>query len=143
MKKLLLVLIAIILVPVAWRLRLHESVQALVRPAPPPPPPIQFDNGSVRDSTQTVRVPAGELPTPDGKPRKCQRGAEVVYTQLVCPAGFREAAMGQGTVNVVAGDAPRKAGPGHPPLQTGLPSARGPADGKPSLQDQMIERATR
>jgi hypothetical protein len=141
MKKLLLVLIALILVPVAWRLRHHESVQALVRPAPPPPPPIQFDNGSVRDSTQTVRVPAADLPTPDGKPRRCQRGTEVIYTQTACPAGAREVAMDKGTVNVVAAETPRKPpqGPQLPPL----PSARAPADGKPSLQDQMMERATR
>lgn len=65
---------------------------------------IVFDNGSVRDRFD---APAASQPneiavlSPPGALRKCVRGDRVAYSNLACPAGFREHAVSAEPVPVV------------------------------------------
>ena len=71
--------------------------------SPDKPREIVFDNGSVRDAP----APAASSPSrtaalsPPGVMRKCVRGDRVTYSNLTCPAGFRERPISQEGVTVV------------------------------------------
>ena len=56
--------------------------------ATPTPKPIVFDNGTVRQYEPT---PPPAVPSlPNGVLRKCVRGGETTYTNVSCPAGYKE-----------------------------------------------------
>ena len=86
--------------------KLHRSgaLQSWLNPAQSASKPIVFDNGSVRDQLYS---PAASQPkqtaalSPPGALRKCVRGDRVTYSNLTCPAGFREQAVSAEPVSVV------------------------------------------
>jgi hypothetical protein len=110
--------VAILLVASAgWHYR--ESFAALSRSAPPPKP-IVFDNGTVRQ--YQVADPASQAvaePLPDGVMRKCVRRGETTYTNVSCPAGFKEKPVDGSRMTVVSGgDTPRPAAAAPSPAAT-------------------------
>jgi hypothetical protein len=108
-----------------------------------PPRPIVFDNGSVRDLPASAPVPPARprvVQSPPGQLRKCvQTGGGVVYSNLACPPGAKEAGVRTDGVNVVSSGLPeRPATPapgGTRPLQPGETL-------KQRATEQAIERAT-
>ena len=119
--------------------------------ADPKPREIVFDNGSVRD----LAAPAASAPptkltelSPPGVMRKCVRGDRVTYSNLTCPAGFRERPIKAEAVTVVpAVRAPATPSAAAPPGQAPGPdnprSLRDALDLKPDeqLRQRMIDRA--
>jgi len=125
-----LALLALLALAVTWRVAQSDWARQLGQPAARPAAPIVFDNGTVRqyDSPASVAARSKGQPMPLGTLRKCQRGAEVTYTNSFCPAGTRELSVGKGTVNVVESA----------PLATAKPP---PATAAPSLRERAVERA--
>ena len=106
------------------------------------PKPFVFDNGTLRE------IPARTAPDlPISAPnlakavRKCQRGAEVVYTDNPCQPGFSDQPIRNGSMTVV--EASRQANP----LNEASPASRRPAlrglvheSGADSLNQKRVER---
>ncbi len=94
-----------VLLSVGFSLWRGGSFRAWLTTTPDKPPEIVFDNGSVRD----VPAPAASAVqrtaalSPPGVMRKCVRGDRVTYSNLTCPAGFRERPVSQEGVTVVPG----------------------------------------
>jgi hypothetical protein len=131
LKRLVIGFALVFLAALAWRLRLLDVLTGLAAPPRPAPVQIKFDNGSVRDTTPTVKVDPKSLPAPIGVLRKCLHGQQVSYTNSFCPPGTREAPLSKGTVNVVAGGVEAK-----PPAGGG--GQPGPLE--PTAQEKLIER---
>jgi hypothetical protein len=121
----------VILLAITWRVAQSDWARGLGQPPGKPAAPIQFDNGSVRqyDSPASVAARSKGQPLPLGTLRKCQRGAEISYTNSFCPPGTREIKLDKGTVSVI------EAGPAAAPP----PAAAAPA--RPTLRERAIERA--
>jgi hypothetical protein len=121
----------LILLAVTWRVAQSDWARGLGQPQAKPAAPIQFDNGTVRqyDSAASVAARNKGQPLPLGTLRKCQRGAEISYTNSFCPPGTRELKLDKGTVNVI------EAAPVAPPP----PAAAAPAG--PTLRERAVERA--
>lgn len=121
---------------VLWRNWQSETVQSIVRPAASTKlPKIQFDNGSVREFP--VKPPnTKDTPPPLGSLRKCQKGAEISYTNELCPHGTREVKMNNGTVSVVEMPKPAPA-----PANGAKKPDGSPDKDEPSIRDKMIDRA--
>lgn len=136
----------LIALSVAWGKR--QSLQALWAPPPAPAQPIQFDNGTVRDmggaSDAAPSAAAAQPQFAPGAMRKCYKGQQVTYTNVVCPAGFKEAPVAGPPVNVVPGlaaarkpaDAPPAAGRGRASLHDTLDLSQ-----DDRLRERMMERA--
>jgi len=93
----------------AWRFRHSAVVGDLIGSGPGPAVKITFDNGTVRDMTPAsdARAAAAEVPRPPGGLRKCVGPDKTIYTELSCPYGSKEQAIGgKGTFTVVPGQAP-------------------------------------
>lgn len=98
-------------------------------PAPVTKPrPIVFDNGSVRDlpASAPAALPRPRAAqSPPGRLRKClQAGGSVVYSNLACPPGSKEAEVRTDGVNVLPSGLPPRAAAdaatgGRRPLQPG------------------------
>jgi hypothetical protein len=126
---------------------LHRSgaIQSWLNPTQGTSKPIVFDNGSVRDQ---LYAPAASQPkqtavlSPPGALRKCVRGDRVTYSNLTCPAGFREQAVSAEPVTVVPAIKPPKsettanAGGKHKALQEALDLKR-----DEQLRQRMIQSA--
>jgi hypothetical protein len=93
LKRLVIGFALVFLAALAWRLRLLDVLTGLASPARPAPVQIKFDNGSVRDTTPTVKVDPKSLPAPIGVLRKCLHGQQVSYTNSFCPPGTHEAPL--------------------------------------------------
>ena len=105
-------LILLLLLSIGWNLSKSNAVQAWLHPPDRRPATITFDNGTVRQ-TEPASGPVvlGEPILAPGGMRKCKKGKTTVYTDRSCPPGTQEAAITNGTVNVVAGQAvPKPAG---------------------------------
>jgi hypothetical protein len=122
--------------------------------ADPKPREIVFDNGSVRDlaapAAPGASAPATKLTelSPPGVMRKCVRGDRVTYSNLTCPAGFRERPIKAEPVTVVPAvrvpaTPPAAAPPGQAPGPNNPRSLRDALDLKPDeqLRQRMIDRA--
>ena len=117
----------------------------------PKPREIVFDNGSVRDLTApAASAPAAKVNelSPPGVMRKCVRGDQISYSNLTCPAGFRERPIKAEPVTVVpAVRVPATPAAAAPPGQSPGPnnprSLRDALDLKPDeqLRQRMIDRA--
>ncbi len=118
------------------------------------PSAIVFDNGSVRDlaapAAPGASAPATKVTelSPPGAIRKCVRGDRVTYSNLTCPAGFRERPIKAEPVTVVPAvrlpaTPPAAALPGQAPGQNNPRSLRDVLDLKPDeqLRQRMIDRA--
>lgn len=113
-----------------------KNIAGWLSPAPVEKPrPIVFDNGSVRDlpaSVPAVPLKPRVVQSPPGKLRKClQPDGGVVYSNLTCPPGAKEAAVRSDGVNVVSSGLPKTPpADGTRPLQPGE-----------TLQQRALERA--
>lgn len=107
-----LVALAAVVLSVAFSVWRSGVVRGWLTTTPDSPPKIVFDNGSVRDAP----MPAASEPpktaalSPPGVLRKCVRGDRVTYSNLTCPAGFRERPVSQDGVTVLPSQGPA-AGP--------------------------------
>lgn len=135
---LLAALVALVLLPMGWRIVQFAPWAAWTRPAPPPKA-ISFDNGTVR-APPPAAVAADRAVQPGLK--KCFRGEQVLYTDGPCPAGTRAAEV-TATVNVVKAPIPAASSPAALPVPgRRLPTVREVLDVSPgpSLRDQHTER---
>lgn len=114
--------------------------------SPPPvekPRPIVFDNGSVRDlpaSAPAVPTRPRLAQSPPGRLRKClQAGGTLVYSNLACPPGSKEAAVRSDGVNVLPSGLPARTA--NPPTGGTRPLQPGETLQQRATQ-QAIERAT-
>lgn len=123
-------LLLLLAAAVGWKLLAPALSRANADAQRGPAPSIEFDNGSIRDTTTVVKTPPKGAPAPVGVLRKCTGGDQVTYTNTHCPPGMREAKLSKGTVNVVTGTKPAP-----------LPSDAGAQAPEMTLQDKMIERA--
>ena len=123
-----------------------KRIAGWLSPAPVDTPrPIVFDNGSVRDLPASAPAAAGKprvVQSPPGRLRKClQPGGTVVYSNLACPPGAREAEVRRDGLSVVPSGLP-------PPAVPDAAAAGGTRPLRPgeTLQqratEQAIERAT-
>lgn len=106
-----------------------KTLVGWLSPAPVTKPrPIVFDNGSVRDlpaSAPAVPPKPRLAQSPPGRLRKClQPGGGVVYSNLACPPGAKEAEVRTDGVTVVPSGLPPAAAPdvaaaGKRPLRPG------------------------
>ena len=130
----------------AWQHKNDAWIQTLFRPGGPAKVAIQFDNGSVRDagtlSGGKTAESAGDVAkenTP-GKLKKCLKGNDVIYTDKLCPAGTKVAAVDGGNVTVLGGSPskPKDAGASH----DGPKSLRDALDlsGNENIKDKMMDR---
>lgn len=122
---------------VGWKYR--GLLVAATQPTPTPKP-IVFDNGSVRggaSAASQATASQAPAPLPPGTLRKCLRaGASPTYTDVTCPAGYREAGVDTRRVTVVPGLAPAAAPAASRPLLRGV--LGGPDE---RLRDKLMERA--
>jgi len=116
LKRFFVVLGVLLLLAAGWRLWRSESVQLWLNPTPEQRLQIRFDNGTVRQAASAASVVPGSARVAGGL-RKCQRGAQVVYTDGLCAPGATEQAVTRGTVNVM---------PGHGPAPAAAAAAAGP-----------------
>lgn len=128
-QRIAIALLLLLAAAIAWKLLAPALSRASAADQPATQTRIEFDNGSIRDTTTVVKAPPKGAPAPPGVLRKCTGGDQVTYTNTHCPPGTREASLNKGTVNVVSGARPAP-----------LPEA---AATRPemTLQDKMIERA--
>ena len=123
----------LLMLALAWKWRGADLARSATEVSATPAAPIKFDNGSVRDTTPTVKVDPKTLPAPVGTLRKCIKGQQVTYTSDFCPAGTQERTLSKGTVNVVS-DAAAKA-------RAGQGARHDKAAAEPDLKALMVERA--
>jgi hypothetical protein len=147
LRLLLAALVAVVALPVAWRLVQSAEFKAWMTPQAPAKP-FKFDNGTVREPPASA---AGSGTVVSHGLKKCRQGERVVYTDGQCPPGSVTVPIG-GTVNVIDGGprparAPEVAGPADgaaSPAGQGkrLPHVRDVLDysRQPSLRDQHLER---
>lgn len=102
LKRLFGVMAALLLLAVGWRLWHSPALHAWLNPPPEQRLQIRFDNGTVR---QAAPAASGAARVAGGL-RKCQRGAQVVYTDGLCAPGATEVPVSRGTVNVLPGNGP-------------------------------------
>lgn len=123
------------LLAITWRLAQSDWGRSLSRPPDKPAAAIQFDNGTVRqyDSPASVAARSKGQPLPLGTLRKCQRGADISYTNSFCPPGSKELKLDKGTLNVV------ESGPANAPPAKAAAADRGVA--QPTLREMAVERA--
>ncbi len=133
------VIFVLVGVSFAWGKR--HWIAEFVSP-PPPPKPIVFDNGSVRDSAPAPAPAAEVTKFPPGTLRKCVRGQQVSYSNISCPPGHKESAVGGTQLTVL-------------PAPPGAPATRAAASGNGQsrlhealdltrderLRERMIEKA--
>lgn len=126
----------LLLLAVTWRVAQSDWGRSLGADAARPAAPIQFDNGTVRqyDSPASLAARNKGQPLPLGTLRKCQRGAEISYTNSFCPPGSKELKMDKGTLTVVAPD---------PAAAAAAARAAAPNQGQPAptLRELAVERA--
>ncbi len=146
-KYVLVGLVVVVAAKLAWTHRGDDWVQALLRPQGPAKVEIKFDNGSVRDAAlpsadrtsqaargQTVRNEAGEL-------KKCLIAGKIVYTEQVCPAGAKVAAVNGGNFAVM--DTPKPKPGDHTSAQGARKTLHDALDlsGGEDIKARMMERA--
>lgn len=112
------------------------------------PRPIVFDNGSVRALPASAPLPptkAHAAQSPPGRLRKCLKpGGEVVYSNLDCPPGAKEAPIRTDGVSVVSSGLPPSVVPSQAP--DAAVTGKRPLGPGETLQQrataQAIDRAT-
>ena len=121
----------VFLLAITWRVAQSDWAQGARATPAVAPLPIRFDNGTVRQYDNAAAVAARNKgqPLPLGKLRKCQRGAELSYTNSFCPPGTKELAVTRGTVNVMP------AGPAAPAAAADTPAPQR------TLRELAVERA--
>lgn len=121
----------VFLLAITWRVAQSDWAQGARSTPAAAPVPIRFDNGTVRQYDDAAAVAARNKgqPLPLGRLRKCQRGAELSYTNSFCPPGTQELAVNRGTVNVM------EAGPAAPAAAADAPAPQR------TLRELAIERA--
>lgn len=131
---------------VCWRLSAAGRFDGFLNPKRETPRPIVFDNGTVRTTEAASQAGSGDVERSAaiGSARKCKSGDKVTYTDLPCPKGAKEHAIG-GTMTVLEGPLvpkPPKAAPDAPPgkRQGGLLESLD-TSGNQNLHDKRIERA--
>ncbi len=139
------VVVGAIVASAAWHYRDSALAQSLLGTTPKPQPkPFVFDNGSVRDHAPASSEPGQPVASslPQGALRKCAKGGEVIYTNVACPARYKELGVG-GNVNVVASAEaakPAKAEASGASAPSKLHKALGMTPDE-RLRDRMMERA--
>lgn len=101
MRAVIFLLVVLLAASIGWR---YRAVFADWLQPEPPPKPFVWDNGSVRDTPPaSAPAPVQATAPPVGAMRKCVKGSETTYTNFSCPPGFKEAAIKNDRVTVVAG----------------------------------------
>lgn len=122
-------------IAITWRYRNSDFIQGIVHPKTVKPLAIEFDNGTVRHYKEPDdRATAKAAPKPIGTLRKCIKGAEVVYTNALCPPGLKEAELSRGTLTVLSGG-PTAAAPARV-----APPGTAAAQPEPTLGQRRMER---
>lgn len=142
----IVIVAAVALLALAMAFGQRDRLTGWLKPEPPPKP-IVFDNGTVRDVAGAASAAAAPVAQslPMGTMRKCVRGSETQYTNVPCPAGFKELTVSGDRVTVVSSsDAKPKAAPGAEPAGERRKNVRDlvDADGG-QMREKMIDRATR
>jgi hypothetical protein len=94
-------LVALIILSALWGKR--YSMANHFAPANALPKQIQFDNGSVRDNRPELAKSSISTQSQfsQGTLRKCIKDAQITYTDVACPPGYRERAVAGPPVNVM------------------------------------------
>lgn len=136
MRRIALGLALVFALALGWRYRHAEAVQSLLAPPSAKPLAIPFDNGTVRQYLAASQPAAGEAGAkPLGSVRKCRKGAEISYTNSLCPPGAKELELSKGTLNVLNGTPAQASG-----RPAGNPPATAAAAAEPTLAQRRIER---
>jgi hypothetical protein len=96
-----------------WRYRNTDFIQGLIHGKDDRPVSIQFDNGTARstpDPAAEASAAASANAAASAPPprltsgfRKCGNGKTTVYTDRLCPPGYKDVVpQGTGTVNVIS-----------------------------------------
>ena len=146
LKTIFWVLALALLGSVVWHYSGSTAVKNLIDPDAVKKKPFVFDNGSVREIAASAPS-AAPITAPITAPnvvtamRKCQRGAEVIYTDNPCQKGFLNQPIRNGSVTVVEGNPGSKSlgEPLRPPVR---PVLQEPQDGsgRVGLREKRIDR---
>ena len=104
LKAIFSVIVLALLGAIAWSYMGANFYQQRFHPELTKAKPFVFDNGTVREFVAPAALGAAIIKSNlVNALRKCQRGAEAIYTDNVCQKSFREQPIKNGSVTVVEG----------------------------------------